>query len=189
MHFMKTALRMTWHYEHIPLEKNSYLVQRYKIQIPGLSPLFKHPVLQSGHTKTGVFKNVGRIMDDADVQANATGVDQPVQAVRKGRVRKVDGAPRAALAAKKKKEPKAPRNPFRRSGTGKLQLKRMQMSARIESMTPRVTVLRERLETMSGRLDLITGKLRLVNDELIARASMMQPVSDGVGGVTDDVAQ
>ena len=128
-------------------------------------------------------------MDDADVQANATGVDQPVQVVRKGRVRKVDGAPRAALAVKKKKEPKAPRNPFRRSGTGKLQLKRMQMSARIESMTPRVSVLRERLATMSGRRDLITGQLRLVNDELIARAAIMQPVGNVVGSVTDDVAQ
>jgi hypothetical protein len=186
---MKTASRMTWHHGHIPIEKNSYLVQRYKIQNPRLSPLFTHSVLQSGHTKTGVFINVGRIMDDAEVQANATGVDQPVQAVRKGRVRKVDGAPRAALTVKKKKEPKAPRNPFRRSATGKLQLKRMQMSARIESMTPRVAVLRERLATMSGRLDLITGKLSLVNDELTARASMMQPVGTVVGGVKDDVAQ
>ncbi|KAJ1487190.1 hypothetical protein T484DRAFT_1745169 [Baffinella frigidus] len=120
-------------------------------------------------------------MDNADVQAMVSGVDQPTQTVRKGRVRNTNTTPRVAGSVKKKKAPKPPRNPFSRSETGKLQLKRLQMGNRIESMTPRVKVLGERLALMSGRLDFITGKLKLVVDELTSRASSMKPVGEGEG--------
>jgi hypothetical protein len=132
-----------------------------------------------------VYKT-NQIMDNADVHAIASGVDQPVQVVRKGRTRKTGTTPRVTLTVKKKKEPKAPRNPFRRSDTGKLQLKRLQMGARIEAMTPRVAVLRERLAAMSGRLEFITGKLKLVVDELTSRASFSQPVGVVEAVVVED---
>ena len=109
------------------------------------------------------------VMDDANVHAVATGVSPKAPVVRKGRVRKVAGAPRAPLVAKKKKEPKPPRNPFRRSETVKLQLKKLQMSKRVETMTPRVEVIRTRLDGMQKRLDFVTGKLKLVNEELSSR--------------------
>ena len=108
------------------------------------------------------------VMDDANVHAVATGVSPKEPVVRKGRARKVAGAPRA-LVAKKKKEPKPPRNPFRRSETVKLQLKKLQMSKRVETMTPRVEVIRTRLDGMQKRLDFVTGKLKLVNEELSSR--------------------
>jgi hypothetical protein len=105
----------------------------------------------------------------AEAQAVATGVDPTHPTGRKGRVRKNGGVPRAAIA-KKKKEPKPPRNPFRRSDTGKLQLKNLQMSKRVETMGPRVAALRERLDTMESRLVFISGKLKLVKEELSARS-------------------
>jgi hypothetical protein len=111
------------------------------------------------------------VMDNEEVQAVATGVTEKTPVSRKGRVRKTGGAPRAALAVKKKKEPKPPRNPFRRSDTGKLQLKHLQMSKRVETMTPRVDVLRTRLEVMQKRLDFVSGKLTLVTEELETRST------------------
>jgi hypothetical protein len=120
--------------------------------------------------------NEQEIMDNSDVQANASGIDQPVNVVRKGRVRKACAKPRTTPSVKKKKEPKPPRNPFRRSETGKLQLKRLQMMKRVESMTPRVQTLRDRLALMSGRLDFVAGKLKLVIDELTSRTHFLQTV-------------
>jgi hypothetical protein len=113
-------------------------------------------------------KSVSEIADAA--HATATGVDTPMQTEKKGRARK-NGVKNPTLAVKKKKEPKAPRNPFRRSDTGKLQLKRLQMGKRVETMTPRVELLRERLSVMQSRLDYISGKLTLVVEELGTRAS------------------
>jgi hypothetical protein len=104
----------------------------------------------------------------AEAQAVAAGIEQKPPTGRKSRVRKTNPSPRAAIA-KKKKEPKPPRNPFRRSETGKLQLKSLQMGKRVETMTPRVTILRERLETMQSRLDFVSGKLKLVKEELETR--------------------
>ena len=105
----------------------------------------------------------------AEAQAEATGVDPQQPSGRKGRGRKNGTTkPRAAIA-KKTKVPKPPRNPFRRSETGKLQLKSLQMGKRVETMTPRVTLLRDRLETMESRLQFISGKLKLVNEELTSR--------------------
>jgi len=100
----------------------------------------------------------------AEAQAVATGVDQKQPQGRKSRVRKTNATPRAAVV--KKKAPKAPRNPFRRSETGKLQLKSLQMTKRVATMAPRVAVLRERLETMESRMEFISGKLVLVKEEL-----------------------
>jgi hypothetical protein len=112
-------------------------------------------------------------MINADIHAVATGVDNVVNASRKGRVRKPSDAPRVAkvVVAKKPKAPKTPRNPFRRSETGKLQLKRLQMTKRVETMSPRVDVLRERLKTMQERMDFVSGKLTLVVQELTSRAN------------------
>ena len=120
-------------------------------------------------------------MINADVHAVATGVEQTVNSSRKGRVRKPSDGPRVAgvAPAKKKKAPKAPkppRNPFRRSETVKLQLKRLQMTKRVETMTPRVDVMRERLETMQQRLEFVSGKLKLVVEELVCRANFGKAV-------------
>ena len=104
----------------------------------------------------------------AEAQAVATGVDQKQPQGRKSRVRKTNATPRAAVV--KKKAPKAPRNPFRRSETGKLQLKSLQMTKRVATMAPRVAVLRERLETMESRMEFISGKLVLVKEELCSRS-------------------
>jgi hypothetical protein len=110
------------------------------------------------------------VTDNADVEAVATGVAKQPTATRKGRVRKTAGTPRVALAVKKKKEPKPPRNPFRRSETSKLQLKQLQMGKRVETMSPRVEILRKRLDIMQTRLDFVTGKLKLVKEELTTRS-------------------
>jgi len=127
------------------------------------------------------------VMDDANVHAVATGVSPKEPVVRKGRVRKVAGAPRAPLVAKKKKEPKPPRNPFRRSETVKLQLKKLQMSKRVETMTPRVEVIRTRLDGMQKRLDFVTGKLKLVNEELSSRKEEGGGCGDDGGSMPGDI--
>ena len=116
------------------------------------------------------------VTDNADVEAVATGITKPSSVVRKDRARKKTDSPRAALAVKKKKEPKPPRNPFRRSETSKLHLKNLQMGKRVETMTPRVEILRKRLGVMQTRLDSVIGKLKLVKEELSTRsgASTMQ---------------
>jgi hypothetical protein len=125
-------------------------------------------------------------MINADVHAVATGVDQVVNTGRKGRTRKSNDGPRVAgpAVAKKKKIPKPPRNPFRRSETGKLQLKRLQMTKRVETMSPRVDVLRQRLSTMQERLDFVSGKLKLVVEELTSRTKFGEAVVH-----EDDVAE
>ena len=115
---------------------------------------------------------------NAAVQAVATGVDQAPASGRKGRTRKADGAARSAVSVRKKKAPKAPRNPFRRSETAKLQVKRLQMGKRVETMTPRVEVLRERLDTMQSRLLYVSGKLEQVKEELTSREEAVAPASD-----------
>jgi hypothetical protein len=119
----------------------------------------------------------GGVDTNAAVQAVATGVDQAPPSGRKGRTRKGDGAPRSALSVKKRKAPKAPRNPFRRSETAKLQVKRLQMGKRVETMTPRVEVLRERLGTMESRLLFVSGKLQQVKEELTSREQVTSDVS------------
>ena len=101
----------------------------------------------------------------------ATGVAQGTKAPRKSRVVKTTGVGGVSVTVKKKKEPKPPRNPFRRSQTVKLQLKNIQMGKRVEIMTPRVETLRARLDVMQKRLDFVNGKLRLVKEELAVRAS------------------
>lgn len=129
----------------------------------------------------------------AEAQAVATGVDQKQQPGRKSRVRKSNATPRVAVV-KKKKEPKPPRNPFRRSETVKLQLKSLQMGKRVETMTPRVSVLRERLETMQQRLDFVAGKLKLVKEELASREDLVNDetvsaeATDDSMEVSDEVA-
>jgi chromosome segregation ATPase len=84
-----------------------------------------------------------------------------------------NAAPRTALAGVKKrakpKPPKVPRNPFRRSDTGKLKLKSLQMRKRIETLTPRAESLRERLYTTETRLNFLIGKVKLVDEELASR--------------------
>jgi hypothetical protein len=113
---------------------------------------------------------VKKVVGVNDVNAVALGMDQTTQVVRKSRVRKEGGSktPRAATT-KKPKIVKAPRNPFRRSDTGKLNLKRLQMNKRLDTMGPRVAALRERLSTMETRHDFVTGKLKLVCEELASR--------------------
>ena len=118
------------------------------------------------------------VVDPTEVEAVATGVTQQAPVVRKGRVRKA-GARNAAVAIKKKKEPKKPRNPFRRSDTDKLRLKKLQMGKRVETMTPRVDILRSRLEIMQKRLDYVSDKLKFVNEELDTRSLAAQSVSTG----------
>lgn len=131
------------------------------------------------------------IVDNANVQAVASGIDQPLASGRKGRARKPATNPRTTgPAIKKAKIVKPPRNPFRRSETGKLQLKRLQMGKRVETMTPRVEVLRERLLTMESRLTFVSSKLKLVVEELTSRACIGAPVvvdAAGVEGATSDV--
>ena len=122
---------------------------------------------------------------NAAVQAIATGVDQAPASGRKGRVRKADGVARGATSVRKKKAPKAPRNPFRRSETAKLQVKRLQMGKRVETMTPRVEVLRERLDKMETSLRFVSGKLQQVKEELTSReAAAAAPPSDDSGDAT-----
>lgn len=127
-------------------------------------------------------------MLNADVHAVATGVEQTVNTSRKGRVRKPSDGPRVAgvAPAKKKKTPKPPRNPFRRSETVKLQLKRLQMTKRVETMTPRVDVMRERLDTMQQRLEFVSGKLKLVVEELVSRANFGNAVERVEGDVMEE---
>ena len=110
-------------------------------------------------------------MNNDEANEVATGVTQNKKAPRKNRVAKTTGVPGVTVAVKKKKEPKAPRNPFRRSQTVKLQLKNLQMGKRVEIITPRVEVLRARLDVMQKRLDTVNGKLRFVKEELAVRAS------------------
>ena len=117
------------------------------------------------------------VTGNEDVQAVVTGVATQPQTTRKGRVRKTAAAPRVALAVKKKKEPKPPRNPFRCSETGKLRLKNLQMGKRVETMTPRVEILRKRLDVMQTRLDFVVDKLKLVKEELSSRSSETDSVS------------
>jgi hypothetical protein len=78
------------------------------------------------------------------------------------------GSAQGAIRKKKVAKPKA--NPFRRSETGKLQLKRLQMGKRIETLGPRVAQMRERFETAETRLAFVSGKLKLVEEELASRA-------------------
>jgi hypothetical protein len=153
------------------------------IQPPSIPPSVESPSIYStSSTETQTTPNPS--MDGAVIGANAealavaTGIDLPPNSTRKGRVRKPTGTPRAT-PIKKVKIAKPPRNPFHRSETGKLQLKRLQMGKRVETMTPRVEVLRERLETMEGRLTFVSGKLKLVVAELATRS---EPVTEPVGG-------
>ena len=132
------------------------------------------------------------VMDHTTAHAVATGVSQETSVVRKGRVRKSTGTPRKNTTEKKKKEPKAPRNPFRRSETVKLQLKNLQMGKRVGTMTPRVDLLRNRLDLMQKRLDVLSGKWTLVKEELATRSLEANECCDGGGSCTttqnDDLA-
>ncbi|KAJ1469872.1 hypothetical protein T484DRAFT_1754191 [Baffinella frigidus] len=116
-------------------------------------------------------------VNNTEARAVATGMDKQTGG-RKPRARKAGGAPRAP-AVKKAKIAKPPKNPFRRSDTGKLQLKRLQMGKRVETMAPRVEALRERLEGMQERLTFVSGKLRLVVEELTSRVHLGEPVGEG----------
>jgi hypothetical protein len=129
--------------------------------------------------KKNVQNNV--VVGIDDVHAVAMGVDKQSETVRKSRVRKAGGVARVP-ATKKPKAVKVPRNPFRRSDTGKLSLKRLQMSKRLETMGPRVTALRERLDSMQERYEFVSGKFKLVCEELVSRES----VGDAAG-VTESV--
>jgi hypothetical protein len=164
------------------------------------SQIVKSTVVSTG-TQTSVIHSTlsdmadaeDMMADNSEVLAVATGIEKPAPSGRKGRVRKAAGTPRVA-GVKKPKIVKPPRNPFRRSDTGKLQLKRLQMGKRVETMNPRIEVLRERLETMEGRRTFISGKLKLVVEELEARSSfVVEPVSvddtcaEGVTGGVGDI--
>jgi hypothetical protein len=130
------------------------------------------------------------VMDQTTAHAVATGISPETSVVRKGRVRKSVGTPRKVAIEKKKKEPKAPRNPFRRSETVKLQLKNLQMGKRVETMAPRVDLLRNRLDLMQKRLDFLSGKWKLVKEELAARIVEAGECCESDGGCTttkDDV--
>jgi hypothetical protein len=120
------------------------------------------------NTDTETIEAESVIGGSAEAQAVATGVDKKPQTGRKSRVRKTNTTPRVAIA-KKTKAPKVARNPFRRSETGKLKLKSLQMGKRVETMLPRVAVMRDRLETMESRLEFVSGKLKLVKEELSSR--------------------
>ena len=113
--------------------------------------------------------NLVFVTDHADVEAVGTGFTKQPAVVRKGRARKKTDSPRAALAVKKRKAPKPPRNPLRRSETSKLHLKNLQMGKRVETMTPRVEFLRKRIDVMQTRLDFAVGRLKLVKEEPCAR--------------------
>jgi hypothetical protein len=147
-------------------------VQQTAQSVPKFEPIQITPDIDM---TTDMLDGVG--VGSAEAQAVATGVDHKPSTGRKGRVRKSSATPRVSVP-KKKKAPKAPRNPFRRSETGKLQLKSLQMSKRIETMTPRVAVLRDRLEVMESRLIFVSGKFELVKSELASRE----------GGATADPA-
>ena len=131
------------------------------------------------------------VMDHTTAHAVATGMSPETSVVRKGRVRKSVRTPgKVAIEKKKKKQPKAPRNPFRRSETVKLQLKNLQMGKRVETMTPRVDLLRNRLDLMQKRLDFLSGKWKLVKEELAARIVEAGECCESDGGCTttkDDV--
>lgn len=71
------------------------------------------------------------------------------------------------VSKKKITKPKA--NPFRRSDTDKLQLKKLQMTKRVETQTPKVTLMRERFELAQSRLSSVSAKLLLVEAELASR--------------------
>ena len=116
---------------------------------------------------TRKISNVVAENDEAKVVAS--GVTEPKKP-RKNRVGKTTGVPGVTVAVKKNKEPKPPRNPFRRSQTSKLQLNNLQTGKRVESMTPRIEILRTRLDVIQKRLEFVSGKLRLVKEELAVRA-------------------
>ena len=132
-------------------------------------------------------------MDHTTAHAVATGMSPETSVVRKGRVRKSVRTPgKVAIEKKKKKQPKAPRNPFRRSETVKLQLKNLQMGKRLETMAPRVDLLRNRLDLMQKRLDFLSGKWKLVKEELAARTVEADELCEGGGSCTttkDDVME
>jgi hypothetical protein len=153
------------------------------------------PRVESIQISTETYMTNTDSIDDmgvgAETHAVATGVDHKPATGRKGRVRKAGAVPRVAVA-KKKKAPKPPRNPFRRSDSGKLQLKQLQMSKRIATMTPRVEVLRDRLTVMESRLTFVSGKFKLVTEELASRvgatadpAVSCETVDDGMEEVDD----
>ena len=75
----------------------------------------------------------------------------------------------ASRGVPKKKIAKPKANPFRRSDTGKLQLKRLQMGKRVEMQTPKVAQMRARFELADSRLTAVTAKLKLVEQELASR--------------------
>ena len=88
------------------------------------------------------------------------------------------GAPKQKIA-----KPKA--NPFRRSDTGKLQLKGLQMAKRIEAQTPKITLMRERLELAESRLGSVSKKLKLVQEELSSRAAAKALLEDKAAEESD----
>jgi len=92
---------------------------------------------------------------------------EAVVAVKQPKGKGKTGVKRTATAKAKIIKPKA--NPFRRSDTGKLQLKRLQMTKRVEVQTPKITLMRERLELAESRIGSVSKKLKLVNEELASR--------------------
>ena len=75
----------------------------------------------------------------------------------------------AVSGVAKEKTAKTKANPFRRSDTGRLQLKRLQMTKRIETQTPKVAQMRERFQLADSRLGSVSAKLLLVEAELASR--------------------
>jgi len=80
----------------------------------------------------------------------------------------------AASGVAKKKSAKPKANPFRRSDTGKLQLKRLQMTKRVETQTPKVKLMQERFELAQSRLSSVSAKLLLVQAELASRKEKVE---------------
>jgi hypothetical protein len=102
----------------------------------------------------------------------------PKRSKGKGKNPASGGAPKKKIA-----KPKA--NPFRRSDTGKLQLKGLQMAKRIETQTPKVSLMRERLELAESRLGSVSTKLKLVQAELASRAAAKALLEDKAADESD----
>lgn len=111
------------------------------------------------------------VITDDDIAAAGAGAGAGTEdgdKKKKKQQRKKSTTPRDPTAVKQK-PPKKPRNPFRRSETGKLRIKQLQMRKRVETLTPRVEVIEERQRVMRERLDKLVLKLGQVDDELRER--------------------
>ena len=109
---------------------------------------------------------------------------EAVVAVKQPKGKGKTGVKRTATAKAKIIKPKA--NPFRRSDTGKLQLKRLQMTKRVEVQTPKVALMRERFELAESRLVAVSAKLELVKEELASRTAAKALLEDNAAEAAEE---